>query len=91
METTLDPKRSQRLWESILYDKDKESIMVGELELNKTWMDKVYDIVSTNRAKSKGTVLNILTDDNGDIQHIDYQAVKIKPEEIPKKGRFMET
>ena len=81
-EINFGPTQSYDLWEMILAHRTEDSILFGDLEIKRKHINEIYDIILTNRARTKGTVLTIQTDDAGAIQNIDSQAVRIAPKPI---------
>jgi hypothetical protein len=84
MTVILEPKESQDLYEFVLNNRSKLPPMykAGDTTLTTQQLEEIYDIVATNRAKSRGTRLALEINDDGEVSKIEYEAVKIPPQEI---------
>lgn len=81
---TLEPKQSQELYDFVINERSKlpATYDYDDAVLTKDQLLEIYDIVATNRAKSRGTRLAVEVNDDGDVSNIEYEAVKIPPQEI---------
>ena len=84
MTVILEPKESQELYEFVLNNRSKlpPIYKARDTTLTTQQLKEIYDIVASNRAKSRGTRLDLQVNDDGDVSKIEYEAVKIAPQEI---------
>ena len=80
---------SQRLYEFVLSKEGKlpETYKMKDTiyTLKKNQLEKIYDIVATNRARTRATTVDLELDDNANVTKIiESQAHRIAPHEIPK-------
>ena len=91
---TLEPKQSQELYDFVINERSKlpPTYDYGDAVLTKDQLLKIYDIVATNRAKSRGTKLYFESSDDGDVTNIEYDEIKIRPQEIvtPRRKNCMD-
>ena len=82
----MEPVESQQLYEFILNNKTKlpPTYKIRNMTLMAEQLREVYDMVATNRAKTRGTRLYFETDDDGDVSKIEYAEIKVAPENIPR-------
>lgn len=80
----IDPTESQQLYEYVLNNNTKlpPSMSVRNMILTTEQLKEIYDIVATNRAKTKGTRLYLEVSNDGQVSKIEYAEIKVPPEEI---------
>lgn len=81
MTKIIEPVGSQQLYEFILNNKNKlpSTYRIKNMTLTAKQLEEIYEIVSTNRAKTRGTRLSFETNEDGDVQSIEYEAIIIAP------------
>jgi hypothetical protein len=90
MNIHVDPVNSQKIYEFILGELSRdnklpETYKFEDLVFNTKHLEQIYDIMLTNRARTRGTILMLEVTDKGDVTKITgNQAIKIAPQEIPK-------
>ena len=84
MTKILEPKESQELYDFVLSNRTKLPPIhnIRDIILTAEQLREIYDIVATNRVKSRGTKLYFETSDDGDVTKIEYDEIKIRPQEI---------
>ena len=84
MTEILEPKESQDLYDFILTNKTKlpPTYRIRNMMLTAEQLREIYDMVATNRAKSRGTRLYFETSDDGDVSKIEYAEIKVPPQDI---------
>ena len=84
MTEIMEPVESQQLYDFVINNRTKlpPTYRIRNMMLSAEQLREIYDIVATNRAKSKGTRLYFETSDDGDVSKIEYTEIKVPPQEI---------
>ena len=85
MTITLSPTESQDLYDFVLNNRSTglpEIKKVKQAILTLQQLKDIYNIVANNRAKTRGTELYLDVNDNGEVTNIEYDEIKIRPQEI---------
>jgi len=96
MKDIMEPVESQELYEFVINNRTKlpPKHQIRNMTLTAEQLREVYDIVATNRAKTRGTRLYFEIGDDGNITKIEYAEIKVPPRDIvtprPKEQREIE-